>query len=214
MPFGFNEDKSKFDLDKMIDQFLSLVSGKANNGHTHSASDVTDGVLAVERGGTGHDTLQALRNAVGLGDTTGALPVANGGTGATNAAAARRSLGANNASNLSEGTVPRARIESTNWVYMYGSASATNFSRWRMVAGIVFVEINYENHAGVGPSSGANFGTIPSGYRPTRVVTASGYLGSGNNNTSCMWVNVSGQVLANAAVSSSAFYGSLSYPLG
>lgn len=49
-------------------------------------------VLQASNGGTGQTSLQATRNAMGLGDTTGALPVANGGTGATNAAAARTAL--------------------------------------------------------------------------------------------------------------------------
>lgn len=40
------------------------------------------GVVQPDKGGTGQTSLQATRNAMGLGDTTGALPVANGGTGA------------------------------------------------------------------------------------------------------------------------------------
>ena len=41
------------------------------------------GTLPAAQGGTGNTSLQATRNAMGLGNTTGALPVANGGTGAT-----------------------------------------------------------------------------------------------------------------------------------
>ncbi|MCL2562962.1 MAG: collagen-like protein [Oscillospiraceae bacterium] len=62
--------------------------------HTHNAADIAAGTLPAARGGTGHTTLQATRNAMGLGNTTGALPLANGGTGATTAAAARTNLGA------------------------------------------------------------------------------------------------------------------------
>ena len=51
--------------------------------------------LPVANGGTGQTSLQAARNAMGLGNTTGALPVANGGTGAGNAASARTNLGLN-----------------------------------------------------------------------------------------------------------------------
>ena len=39
------------------------------------------GTLPAAQGGTGQTSLQATRNAMGLGDTTGVLPVANGGTG-------------------------------------------------------------------------------------------------------------------------------------
>lgn len=53
----------------------------------------TLGVLPVANGGTGQNNVQALRNSMGLGNTTGALPIANGGTGATTVAAAKTNLG-------------------------------------------------------------------------------------------------------------------------
>lgn len=53
----------------------------------------TTGALPAANGGTGQTSLQATRNAMGLGNTTGALPVANGGTGKTTAADARTNLG-------------------------------------------------------------------------------------------------------------------------
>lgn len=53
----------------------------------------TSGALPVANGGTGQTSLQALRNAMGLGNTTDVLPVANGGTGANAAAGARSNLG-------------------------------------------------------------------------------------------------------------------------
>lgn len=59
----------------------------------HSTDKLTSGTLGVARGGTGQTSLQATRNAMGLGNTTGALPIANGGTGATSAANARSGLG-------------------------------------------------------------------------------------------------------------------------
>ena len=53
------------------------------------------------------------------------VPVANGGTGAATAAAARSNLGANNASNLSSGTVPMARLP---FKVAYGSGSVSGNS--------------------------------------------------------------------------------------
>lgn len=55
-----------------------------------------DGIIAPAQGGTGQTSLQATRNAMGLGNTTGALPIANGGTGQTTAAGIRDALGLGN----------------------------------------------------------------------------------------------------------------------
>lgn len=53
------------------------------------------------------------------------VPVANGGTGATTAANARANLGANNASNLTTGTLPAARLP---FKFAYGSGSISGSS--------------------------------------------------------------------------------------
>lgn len=55
---------------------------------------VLSSALSPSCGGTGQASLQATRNAMGLGNTTGALPIANGGTGETTATAALAALGA------------------------------------------------------------------------------------------------------------------------
>jgi len=78
------------------------LAGKADAIHSHNASDITDGTLAVARGGTGVTTATAERERLGLGSTTGALPVANGGTGATTAPGARTNLGAASASEVND----------------------------------------------------------------------------------------------------------------
>jgi hypothetical protein len=66
---------------------FGTTAGTVSEGnHTHAASAITSGTLAVAQGGTGQTTLALARNAMGLGNTTGALPVANGGTNATSVA--------------------------------------------------------------------------------------------------------------------------------
>ena len=64
-----------------LDSVREEMDNKAGKAHVHSVQDITSGTLPVARGGTGQATLQALRNSMGLGNTTGALPEENGGTG-------------------------------------------------------------------------------------------------------------------------------------
>ena len=68
------------------------------------------------------------------------VPVANGGTGATTAANARANLGANNASNLTTGTLPAARLP---FKFAYGSGS---------ISGSTNLTVNY---------SSAGFTSVP-----------------------------------------------------
>ena len=75
-------------------------------GHTHAASAITSGTLAVARGGTGVTSNPSMLTNLGSTSAanvfaasprpgvTGTLGIANGGTGATTAAAARTALGA------------------------------------------------------------------------------------------------------------------------
>jgi len=95
--------------------YALLAAGFSATGHQHSTSDITSGVFAVSRGGTGsvmHTTnsvlvgngasaVKNITSASGAFYSTGAnaepsfgtLPIAQGGTGATTAKAARTSLG-------------------------------------------------------------------------------------------------------------------------
>ena len=57
------------------------------------------------------------------------VPIANGGTGATTAANARSKIGANNASNLTTGTIPAARLP---FKIQYGQTSVTGVA-WTTV---------------------------------------------------------------------------------
>lgn len=81
------------------------LNTKAASSHSHSASDITSGALAVDRGGTGLTEIPSLQvdlestSAAGIFTTSprpgvvGVLPIGNGGTGATTAAGARAALG-------------------------------------------------------------------------------------------------------------------------
>ena len=102
--------------------------GAAAESHTHAAGDITSGTLSAARGGTGQTTLQATRNAMGLGNTTGALPIARGGTGATTAANARSNLGITCA-NLGAVGKPRVLFTHDGWTgtKTYLSSAIYNF---------------------------------------------------------------------------------------
>ena len=101
----------------------TALSGKANSSHTHNASDITSGVIPLDRGGTGSNVdldtapngaiIRKLKDADSneLGYTPtkngalyatsengvpsfGTLPIAQGGTGAASAAKARENIDA------------------------------------------------------------------------------------------------------------------------
>lgn len=83
MPYGFNEDKSKFDLSALLLQLAddvaaleslqAIVAGKADAAHTHDASEVASGVLASAR----------IPNLSTTKLTAGTLGFARGGTNST-----------------------------------------------------------------------------------------------------------------------------------
>ena len=55
--------------------------GAANREHTHSASDISSGILGIARGGTGVQTYEALRRALGLEANAGVAFGTYNGTG-------------------------------------------------------------------------------------------------------------------------------------
>lgn len=59
---------------------LTTGAWRVANKQRPSAEDIY-GTIPVEKGGTGATTVEAARNALGLGNTSGALPIANGGHG-------------------------------------------------------------------------------------------------------------------------------------
>ena len=158
------------------------------------------------------------------GDSYGGLIIekANGNTGNANitynANTGALSGFTCSAAALTSGTVARARIENTAWAYLVGSASTVangNYVRWRMVAGIVFLQVYYRSGAGLAAGSAKSIGNIPANYRPSSIVESTGYLGAGNASPCDIWVETNGNAyIITATAASSKFYGTLSYPLG
>lgn len=81
-----------------------LASTLAANVMAAAPRPGVTGTLPPENGGTGQTSLQAARNAMGLGDTLGTLPVENGGTGQSTIAGVRNTLGLGN----TDGALPIA----------------------------------------------------------------------------------------------------------
>lgn len=132
------------------------------------------------------------------------------------AAAFRNALGLGTLATKS--SVAASDIEKTAWAYLVGSASTVasgNYVRWRMVAGIVFLQVYYRSGAGLAAGSVKSIGNIPANYRPSSIVESTGYLGAGNASPCNIWVETNGNAyIVTATAASSKFYGTLSYPLG
>jgi len=81
------------------------------------------------------------------------VPIANGGTGATTAANARSNLGANNAGNLTTGTLPAARLP---FKIQYGqtSVSGVSWTTVNLTAGFTATPTIIVSYAGNPSSSG------------------------------------------------------------
>lgn len=110
--------------------------------------------LGVSSGGTGQTSLQATRNAMGLGNTTGELPIANGGTGSTG---------------VSKTTTASSIIEAATG-FTLGSVS---YAEWGKVAQLS-VQVK-----GFAASSGSQTaGTVVSGKRPVYAVYATAITSS------------------------------------
>lgn len=119
------------------------IASKVRSVFGFSSSDV----LAASHGGTGQTSLQATRNAMGLGNTTGALPVANGGTGSADAAGARSNLGLGSAATMNiaaKGDDPRNKVatiagdgvmEVGEYIDFHVNGSSSDFDLRMQVAG-------------------------------------------------------------------------------
>lgn len=92
-----------------------------------------------------------------------------------NAAAARTTLGANDASNLTTGTLGDARISNSGALFptYINSFTDTANTRYWKVGGVVFVHINIAR--GSTPGNGTGALTLPVGYRPALDLYFPGY---------------------------------------
>ena len=105
------------------------------------------------------------------------VPIANGGTGATTAATARSNLGANNAGNLTTGTIPAARLP---FKIQYGQTSVTGVS-WTTVSlsGFTATPTIVVSYAGNPSSSGISVLKTANESKSSFQVCMAGSSGSG-----------------------------------
>ena len=139
------------------------------------------------QGGTGQTSLQAARNAMGLGNTTGALPIANGGTGATAVASQTLTLTSDfkaySAETLDDGEYLGVILYSLGpFVELFGTVSPK---------------------ASLASGAEKTITTIPSGYRPRKGIVQLCQGSSGNS-----WML---QVATNGAVIFSRYRSGASY---
>ena len=114
------------------------------------------------------------------------VPIANGGTGATTAANARSNLGANNAGNLTTGTLPAARLP---FKIQYGQTSVTGVS-WTTVSlsGFSNTPTIVVSYAGNPSSSGINVLKTTNESKSSFQVCMAGSSGSGTRKVN--WIAI------------------------
>lgn len=137
----------------------TVESNVPTNAVFTDTTDLTQmtGTLTAAHGGTGQTSLQATRNAMGLGNTTGALPIENGGTNATTASAARTNLG--------WGTVSTYNCTTSNFVSTYVSNVYNLY--YKKIGNIVMMNgLVMVKDSAITASTQITIGTIPEAYRP------------------------------------------------
>ena len=114
------------------------------------------------------------------------VPIANGGTGATTAANARSNLGANNAGNLTTGTLPAARLP---FKIQYGQTTVTGVS-WTTVSlsGFTSTPTIVVSYAGNPSSSGIAVLKTGSESASSFQVCMAGSSGSGSRKVN--WIAI------------------------
>lgn len=199
MTYGFNDDKSKYDLDDLI----ALLNGDVN------------WFLKNSKYIYGTKTNSDTRQMIGL-NANNQLVIGYGGYQNSDV---DTYLEGNNVELRSQdeirfksGTGAAIDYAPTAWAYLVGSASATNYIRYCKRAGICFVEVNYSSGAGL-TTTNKKFGTMPTGFRPSKGAVI--VPNTDQDHLSKLWVNSAGEIYAKIASGTAAvLQGTISYPLG
>ena len=201
MAFGFNGDRSKYDLQGLLESLTNLINGKADVGHTHAASDIDSGTFTIAQGGTGAISAEAARSNLGAASTSAATQSANG----LMSAADKRKLD--------------ATTSDSGWLKLVGDdASATvhqNGIRYRKVGLVVFVDIRGGSSWGPNATTSGYvaLGTLPSGYRPS-IQLEIPFQGVGTSAYGHFRVSSNGVIEAHCEYGSTNFYtGLFSFPV-
>ena len=153
------------------------------------------GTLPSSRGGTGNTSLQATRNAMGLGNTTGALPVANGGTGATSAADARSNLGAQAALSVST---------ASSGIFTAGSGVTIVSQYYAAYGKVAQITMEFKISSAKAATANTTIATISTAARrPKHQAGASCGI---STDTRAAWVDTNGQCHAQAAITANTSY--------
>lgn len=129
--------------------YLIEDSGDTWDVEGYNVSELHTGTLPASQGGTGQTSLQAARNAMGLGNTTGALPVANGGTGAATLASGAALIG--------NGTgAVQTRAITNNTSKATAPAGSTNLATMNS---LLYGMQNYNNRANAVNAADTNYTT-------------------------------------------------------
>lgn len=205
MHYGFNDDKSRYDIDAAIadavDGYVDSAVGDAiADALSTTISDAIDSAVSAAV-----DSLTARYDAL--------------------LAQKADEVHYHSAGDITSGTLDDGLISDTGWVYMIGNESSAtsqaanssaNFTRWRARGGVVYVQVMLRYNAGGTAGNNLNCGIIAEGYRPSANVEAAAYLGANNDHSATVWIDVNGNIVAHAAgaVVIDKMYCTISYPLG
>lgn len=207
-------------------KFATVDSSKANNGVSADVSyhwamlDKNDryiGNIETTADNDGSVLLSLLARNFGTGSNVNNgvyLRVNNDGTRAvsfSDATAWRDGMGASNASNLTSGTVPYARLSNSNWAFGWGNSVSVNHCRYRKVGHVCYVEVGTPSGYNTSGGTAYKLCTLPSGYRPS--AEADNCLYNWGDYVGVIWVDTAGNVYIKCNATNDHWYGSISYPV-